>query len=88
MNDITIPGWFLATILIIWLPWMIYLTKGMNDNQRAIDINNSNDKNVSSELKRIYHLIEKMDVKLDNFLAQEFHFMKGMLLKDKEDGKD
>lgn len=88
VNDITIPGWAIGIFFLILLPWMLYLTKGMNDNQRQIDINNSNDKNVTAELKRIYHLIEKMDVKLDGFLAKEYHFMKGMLLKDRKSAEE
>lgn len=79
MQDLVIPGSVVVLITAAWIafiPWLIYLTKGMQDNRRDIDINTANDKNVSGELERIYNSIDRLDKKLDSFLNQEMIFFK------------
>lgn len=80
--DVTIPNWAIMAMVVIFLPWLIYLTLQGNSNAKDIAINTANDHHVSDELKKIYQAIDnqrtdtkerfdKLEGKFDQLLMQE-----------------
>lgn len=91
MADITIPGWAVYIIPIL-ITWMCLLTKWTFKNKESIAINSATDQKVSDELTKIYkaiddnqksftHSIDKLETKIDNFLAHEMSFLKSFISK-------
>lgn len=91
-SDITIPSWAVAIIPVL-ITWMALLTVWTFRNREAIAVNSATDQKVSDELDKIYkavddnknslnHSIEKLETKLDSFLAQEMSFLKSIIIKN------
>lgn len=62
-QDVAIP---LITIGTAIVSWLLYLTLKIHANEKAIELNNANDRMVNSELQRIYNMLEKFEIKLDS----------------------
>lgn len=84
MQDLIIPGWAVIIISVLGgglVGWLVWLTTKTFENQRMIDVNSANDKNVSVEIEKIYKSVERLEGKLDKFLSNEMDFLKQMLKK-------
>jgi hypothetical protein len=57
--DVTIPSWAILIMGAIFLPWLIWLTKQVNANEKDIAINTATDGHVADELKKIYSAIDE-----------------------------
>jgi hypothetical protein len=48
------------------ISWLLYLTLKIHANEKAIELNNANDRMVNTELQRIYNMLEKFELKVDS----------------------
>lgn len=62
-EEVAIP---LITIGTAIVSWLLYLTLKIHANEKAIELNNANDRMVNSELQRIYNMLEKFEIKMDS----------------------
>lgn len=94
-GSINLPKW----VMILALPWAIWVTSRIFAIKSSIDLSNANDKNIEEKLTGITNSIKdlnikwsedmkNMNVKLDNVIAMELNFMKRMLAKASGEDKE
>lgn len=93
MESIVIPGWFIWVVggfITLFIPWSVWITVQIFNNEKQIALNTANDQRVNEDLQNIYDLIDesktntkdrfdKLELKLDTFLNQEMHLLKQLV---------
>lgn len=82
MENVNIPGWFIWIVelfIIAFIPWAIWITRMVFNNDKAISLNIANDERVQQDIHDLHTLIEKIDKKLDLFLNHEMNMLKSLI---------
>lgn len=82
MEDVTIPGWATIVFGAIVLPWMVWQTLKTYANEKDTAVNIANVQMLATELTKINNSIDKLDAKLNTFLAKEIALLQTALNRD------
>jgi hypothetical protein len=89
-TDVIIPAWFIwaaGMLLSVYMPWIVWLTTKVFDNDKAIAINNTHDQNsmtqfveMKTELKQqISDVRTEINTRFDRFEDRVFDMMKASM---------
>lgn len=73
MEGLTVP---LIVVIGIFGSWCIWLSVGHYQNKEEVRINSLNLQNMQSDLQEIKEMQSGMNIKLDQYIAQENQFLK------------
>lgn len=79
MNDYTIPAWFVWVVSLfcgLFIPWSLWATLQIFRNDKVIALTRQSLATTGEDVKKLDVKFDKMDAKMDLFLAQEIGILK------------